>query len=51
MATGEASIHIRRGSGIDPESAKFKDAQKACESTMPKPPEGDEGSTHEESSP
>jgi hypothetical protein len=47
---GEASIRIRRGSGIDPESAKFKDAQKACESTMPKPPDGEEA-THEESSP
>lgn len=48
---GEASIRIHRGSGIDPESAKFKAAQKACESTMPKPPGGSEGSTHEESSP
>ncbi len=47
---GGAQIRIRRGSGIDPESAKFKAAQKACESTMPKPP-GGEGGTHEESSP
>ena len=48
-ANGEVSIHIRRGSGIDPESAKFKAAQKACESTMPKPPGGSEGSTQESS--
>jgi len=47
---GEASVRIGRGSGIDPESAKFKAAQKACESTMPKPPGGGERST-EESSP
>jgi hypothetical protein len=49
-ANGEARVRIGRGSGIDPESAKFKAAQKACESTMPKPP-GGEGATHEESSP
>jgi hypothetical protein len=50
---GEATVRIGRGSGIDPESAKFKAAQKACESTMPKPPDGDgEGpSTSEESTP
>jgi hypothetical protein len=48
---GGARIKIGRGSGIDPESAKFKAAQKACESTMPKPPGGESGegpSTHEE---
>src|SRR4051794_2830967 len=50
-ADGGAQIRIRRGSGIDPESAKFKAAQKACESTMPKPPDGGEGGTDEESSP
>jgi hypothetical protein len=47
---GGAQVKIGRGSGIDPESSKFKAAQKACESTMPKPDGGDgEGpSTHEE---
>jgi hypothetical protein len=48
-ANGEVSIRIGRGSGIDPESAKFKAAEKACESTMPKPPGGSEGSTQESS--
>jgi hypothetical protein len=48
-ANGEASIHIRRGSGIDPESAKFKAAEKACESTLPKPPGGSETSSQESS--
>jgi len=51
---GGARVKLGRGSGIDPESAKFKDAQKACESTMPKPPGGGDGdgpTTHEESSP
>ena len=48
-ANGEARVRIGRGSGIDPESAKFKAAQKACESTMPKPPGGGEGSTQESS--
>jgi hypothetical protein len=47
---GGAQVRIGPGSGIDPESAKFKAAQKACESTMPKPPDG-EGPTTEESSP
>jgi hypothetical protein len=47
---GGAQIKIKRGSGIDPESAKFKAAQKACESTLPKPP-GGEGGTEEESAP
>jgi hypothetical protein len=47
---GEARVEIGRGSGIDPESTKFKEAQKACESTMPKPP-GGEAAVHEESSP
>ena len=48
-ANGEARVRIGRGSGIDPESAKFKAAEKACESTMPKPPGGGEGSTQESS--
>jgi hypothetical protein len=48
---GGAQVKIGPGSGIDPESAKFKAAQKACESTMPKPPDGEAGSVHEESSP
>jgi hypothetical protein len=45
---GGARIKIQRGSGVDPESAKFKAAQKACESTMPEPPGGGSTSAHEE---
>lgn len=33
---------IRIGKGLNPESATFQQAQKACEKTMPRP-EGDEG--------
>jgi hypothetical protein len=32
---GGAQIRIGRGSGLDPESPKFKAAQKACEKEMP----------------
>jgi len=45
---GGAQVRIRRGSGIDPESAKFQTAQKACESKMPQLG-GDGPSTNEES--
>jgi len=48
---GGARVKFQRGSGVDPESAKFKAAQKACEDTLPKPPGGGDGegpSTHEE---
>ncbi len=41
-ANGGARVRIGRGSGIDPESPKFREAQKACESTMPGPEGGDE---------
>jgi hypothetical protein len=34
-ADGSASMQFRDGSGIDPNSAAFKAAQKACESTAP----------------
>jgi hypothetical protein len=34
-ANGEAQIRIGPGSGINPDSPKFQEAQKACESTMP----------------
>ncbi len=34
-ADGGAQVKIGRGTGVDPESPKFKAAQKACESTMP----------------
>jgi hypothetical protein len=44
-ADGGAQIKIQRGSGIDPDSAKFRAAMEACEKTMP-----DVGGTrHEES--
>jgi hypothetical protein len=33
---GGAQIRMRRGSGLNPESARFKAAMKACEKTMPK---------------
>jgi hypothetical protein len=46
---GGAQVKIDRGSGIDPESTKFKAAQKACESTLPKPPGGGGTATHRES--
>ena len=32
---GGAQIQIGRGSGINPESAKFKAAEKACQDKMP----------------
>jgi hypothetical protein len=32
---GGAQIRIERGSGINPQSAKFKAAEKACRGTMP----------------
>jgi hypothetical protein len=49
-ANGEAQIRIGRGSGIDPNSAKFKAAQEDCESKLPRP-QGGEGPSTEESSP
>jgi hypothetical protein len=41
-ANGGARVRIGRGSGIDPESPKFQEAQKACQSTMPGPDREDE---------
>ena len=41
---GGVQMRIPRGSGIDPESAKFKEAQEACRDEMP-------GGRFEESSP
>jgi hypothetical protein len=38
-ANGEARVQIRRGSGIDPDGAKFKAAQEACEDELPERPE------------
>jgi hypothetical protein len=35
---GQAAIRIDRSMGIDPEDPDFKEAEKACQSTMPKPP-------------
>jgi hypothetical protein len=35
---GRAQIRIRKGSGIDPESPKFEEAQEACEDEMPERP-------------
>ena len=32
---GGAQIRMKKGSGLNPESARFKAAQKACEDTMP----------------
>ena len=32
---GGAQVRIRRGAGLNPESAKFKAAEKACRSAMP----------------
>ena len=32
---GGAQIRMKKGSGLNPESAKFKAAQKACEATLP----------------
>lgn len=47
---GEARVHIGPGTGIDPESPKFEEAQKACEKTMPRfgGDAGDGPSTDEE---
>jgi hypothetical protein len=33
---GGAQIHMRAGSGLNPDSPKFQEAQKACESKLPK---------------
>ena len=38
---GGAQIRMKKGSGLNPESAKFKAAQKACDDTMPGPGETD----------
>jgi len=35
---GEARIRVGPGTGVDPEAPKFKEAQKACRDTQPKPP-------------
>jgi hypothetical protein len=35
---GQAAIRIDKSMGIDPEDPDFKAAEKACQSTMPKPP-------------
>jgi hypothetical protein len=45
-ADGGAQMRIRRGSGIDPESAKFREAEEACRDELP-----DGGPRREESSP
>jgi hypothetical protein len=37
-ANGQAQIRIDKGSGVDPESEDFKEAQEACESKMPQGP-------------
>jgi hypothetical protein len=39
---GEAKIRLDRGRGIDPEDPDFREAQKACEDTMPKLDENDD---------
>jgi len=46
---GGAQIRIGRGSGINPESPKFKEAQKDCESKLPQL--GGEGPSTDEASP
>jgi hypothetical protein len=46
---GGAQVRIGRGSGIDPESPKFKAAQKACESELPQ--RDGEGPSTDEASP
>ena len=38
---GGASIHMRKGSGFNPDSPKFKAADKACRDTLPDLEEGD----------
>jgi hypothetical protein len=35
-ANGGARVKIGRGTGVDPDSAKFKAADKACQKTLPK---------------
>jgi hypothetical protein len=37
-ANGEARVQIRKGSGVNPNSAKFQAAQKACMKFLPKRP-------------
>ncbi len=37
-----ARVRIGRGTGVDPESPKFQEAQKACESLLPNPDREDE---------
>ena len=32
---GGAQIRMKKGSGLNPESARFQAAQKACEKTLP----------------
>ena len=46
-SNGEARVQIGPGSGIDPESPKFQEAQKACESKLPQFGGGDGPSTDE----
>jgi hypothetical protein len=41
-ANGGARVRIGKGSGIDPDSPKFQEAQKACQRTMPGLEGGDE---------
>jgi hypothetical protein len=40
-ADGAAELRLDRNSGIDPNDADFKEAEKACRDTMPEPPSGE----------
>jgi hypothetical protein len=48
---GGAQVRIGRGSGIDPESPKFKAAQEECESKLPQLGGDGEGPSTDEASP